>query len=338
MCEPQRIAIRDLQVDEFGWRTLPPPPMQFDVILAEPPFHLLNNSGAESGGAGDAPRTTVTALRGLPVGELCREDGACLLFMWTSGPHMAKALDLVHRWRFDFRTVLKVWARRSRVNFKRTVVSHRFGASSTEYLLLATRGSAVAIDRLLPRKTRVRESSEWPAVPVALRSGRTGRPDAKPIIDTYLGDRGAETLDKIHLFAEDTRAHPASGPVSASTWWRWGYAVRDILEPPRLAAAPTDLQTPCTRAADDEAHGTTRNPQSSPDRMSCAQDWDDDPASETSSCHDDEDAQGTLLAKRPKLGIFGPWNASLDRGQQSGPASATQAPGQLPKIETKAQV
>jgi N6-adenosine-specific RNA methylase IME4 len=43
----------------------------------------------------------------IPIPGIAKDD--CLLFMWTSNPHLAQAIELGHAWGFEYKTVAFVW-------------------------------------------------------------------------------------------------------------------------------------------------------------------------------------------------------------------------------------
>src|SRR3989344_1853188 len=53
------------------------------------------------------PTLKTEELKKLPVQEIANND--CLLFMWTSNPHLAQAVALGEAWGFDYKTVAFVW-------------------------------------------------------------------------------------------------------------------------------------------------------------------------------------------------------------------------------------
>ena len=46
-------------------------------------------------------------LKALPVTSLTADD--CLLFLWTSSPHLDQAIELINAWGFNWATVGFVW-------------------------------------------------------------------------------------------------------------------------------------------------------------------------------------------------------------------------------------
>jgi N6-adenosine-specific RNA methylase IME4 len=50
---------------------------------------------------------TLDKLKELKVKEKCDKD--CVLFLWTSSPHLPQAIELMTAWGFDYKTVAFVW-------------------------------------------------------------------------------------------------------------------------------------------------------------------------------------------------------------------------------------
>lgn len=100
------------------------PDCQYDIIYADPPWHyngkLQFDKSSKSREEIDLSRTIfistagfkyptlkLAELKKLNLSSIARED--CLLFMWTSNPHLAQAIELGQSWGFDYKTVGFVW-------------------------------------------------------------------------------------------------------------------------------------------------------------------------------------------------------------------------------------
>ena len=100
------------------------PNKKFDVIYADPPWDYngklqFDNSSKDveridlskkifiSSAAFKYPTLKTSELMKLPVQEIAKDD--CLLFMWTSNPHLAQAIMLGGAWGFEYKTVAFVW-------------------------------------------------------------------------------------------------------------------------------------------------------------------------------------------------------------------------------------
>jgi len=100
------------------------PNKKFDIILADPPWHyngkLQFDKSSKSKEKIDLskkifistsdfkyPTLKTSELMKLPVNEISKDD--CILFMWTSNPHLAQAIELGKAWGFEYKTVAFVW-------------------------------------------------------------------------------------------------------------------------------------------------------------------------------------------------------------------------------------
>lgn len=92
---------------------------KFSIIYADPPWDYKGQTqigvgGASSGGAKSHYSTLkLDDLKRLDIRSLCEKD--CLLFMWSSSPHLDQAIDLMRAWGFSWATVAFAWDKQ-RVN------------------------------------------------------------------------------------------------------------------------------------------------------------------------------------------------------------------------------
>ena len=77
------------------------------------------------------PTLTLKQLKTLPVSNIAASD--CLLFMWTTGPQLANAIDLARVWGFEYKTVAFVWD-------KMIHNPGRYTLSQTEFVLVFKKG------------------------------------------------------------------------------------------------------------------------------------------------------------------------------------------------------
>lgn len=93
--------------------------MKFSIIYADPPWDYagqtqIAHGGKCSGSAKSHYNTMKLAdLKKLDVAALAEDD--CLLFMWSSSPHLDQAIELMQAWGFDYSTIAFVWDKQ-RVN------------------------------------------------------------------------------------------------------------------------------------------------------------------------------------------------------------------------------
>jgi N6-adenosine-specific RNA methylase IME4 len=100
------------------------PDESFDIIYADPPWDYNGKLQFDktSKGADDIdlsrkifvstasfkyPTLKLEELKSMPVAQIANED--CLLFMWTSSPHLQQAIELGEAWGFVYRTVAFIW-------------------------------------------------------------------------------------------------------------------------------------------------------------------------------------------------------------------------------------
>jgi len=100
------------------------PKTKFDIIYADPPWHyngklqfdksskdrenldtsknlFISTSGFKY------PTLKTEKMKKIPILKIAKDD--CLLFMWTSSPHLSQAIELGEAWGFQYRTVAFIW-------------------------------------------------------------------------------------------------------------------------------------------------------------------------------------------------------------------------------------
>jgi len=102
----------------------PLPDEKYDIIYADPPWDYggklqfdRSSTGKEtidflkkifiSSAAFQYPTLRLGELKTLHVSKIAADDS--LLFMWTTNPHLAQAIEVGKSWGFDYRTVIFVW-------------------------------------------------------------------------------------------------------------------------------------------------------------------------------------------------------------------------------------
>lgn len=87
---------------------------KYQIVYADPPWDYKGQKqhngkgGVDTGGAIEHyPTMTLNELKLLRVKDVCDDD--CLLFMWTSSPHLDQAIELLKSWEFKYATVGFVW-------------------------------------------------------------------------------------------------------------------------------------------------------------------------------------------------------------------------------------
>ena len=100
------------------------PEKKYDIIYADPPWHYngklqfdktstakenlnLNREIFISSASFKYPTLKTEELMRIPILKISKDD--CLLFMWSTNPHLAQAIRLGEAWGFEYKTVAFVW-------------------------------------------------------------------------------------------------------------------------------------------------------------------------------------------------------------------------------------
>lgn len=110
----------------------------YEVILADPPWPYPKSCmfGPDNTINANKHYNTMTLdqIYNLPVQNFAAKDS--VLFLWTTGPHLANAFSVIKSWGFEYASVAFVW-------HKQKVLLGFYTMSSCEYCLVARRGSAL---------------------------------------------------------------------------------------------------------------------------------------------------------------------------------------------------
>ena len=86
--------------------------MSYQVLYADPAWDY---AGREQHGKKTSnksvkdhyPTMTLSAMKELNIKEICDKD--CILFMWSSSPHLKQAIELMEAWGFEYKTIAFIW-------------------------------------------------------------------------------------------------------------------------------------------------------------------------------------------------------------------------------------
>ena len=124
------------------------PDKKYQVIYADPPWDYggkmqydkttikNENIGFKkkifiSSAAFQYPTLKINQLKQLDVNSIAADD--CILFLWTTGPQLANAVELGEAWGFEYKTVAFVWD-------KMIHNPGRYTLSQTEFVLAFKKG------------------------------------------------------------------------------------------------------------------------------------------------------------------------------------------------------
>lgn len=88
----------------MNWPFDPLIPMKYGAILADPPwqYEMRSENGYEKSPEAHYSTMPIEEIAALPVGHLAGPD--CLLFMWSTWPHLTDALYVMDMWGFAYVT------------------------------------------------------------------------------------------------------------------------------------------------------------------------------------------------------------------------------------------
>lgn len=190
------------------------PEHTFDIIYADPPWDyngkLQFDKSSKSVDALDTtrnifissaafkyPTLKLSELMMMPVHHIAKED--CLLFMWSTNPHLAHAIQLGQAWGFEYKTVAFVWDKMIHNPGKYTL-------SNCELCLVFKRGR-------IPQPRGARNIQQLIRIP---RRAHSMKPDE--VRDAI--EKMFPTQDRIELFARR----------KCNGWTEWGLDVLNSLE------------------------------------------------------------------------------------------------------------
>lgn len=102
----------------------PLPNRRYDILYADPPWYYNGKLQFDKSGTAEKnhnwtkrifissasfkyPTVPTDELKKLPVQQIAQDDS--LLFLWTTNPHLAQAIELGIAWGFEYKTVAFVW-------------------------------------------------------------------------------------------------------------------------------------------------------------------------------------------------------------------------------------
>lgn len=160
-------------------------PMKYGVILADPPWRYEMRSDAGYTKSPDAHYDTmdIGQIARLPVGHLAAPD--CLLFLWSTWPHLPMALAVMRAWGFSYITGGS-WTKRSK-NWSVTMGTGYVLRSATEPFLVGKIGAPKIRDRSI--RNVIVQAEELPDSIESIRREHSRKPpQMRQMIDQLLPD------------------------------------------------------------------------------------------------------------------------------------------------------
>lgn len=139
---------------------------KYKVIYADPPWEFKSSGSdkIENQATNHYPVMPLKDICELPIKDITDRD--CALFLWACNPLLPQAMTLIKEWGFEYKTVFKVWTKRSK-NGNPVCAPGWWSRGSTELLLVGTKGSP------LKNKTTNSERQEY----ASIRGAHSEKPD-----------------------------------------------------------------------------------------------------------------------------------------------------------------
>lgn len=184
----------------------PLPKQKYDIIYADPPWHYngkmqfdksskdkhnidLSKEIFISSASFQYPTLKTSELMRLSLKDISKPD--CLLFMWSSSPHLQQAIELGNFWGFEYKTIAFVWDK----------MKHNPGQYTLSYCELC----------LVFKKGRIPQPRGARNIKQLVRAERT-KHSVKPIEVMQNIEKMFPTQTKIELFARQKK----------QGWESWG--------------------------------------------------------------------------------------------------------------------
>lgn len=175
-------------------------PLKYGAILADPPwaYEMYSAKGYDKSPEAHYDTMPLAEIKALPVAQLAAAD--CLLFMWSTWPHLKQAMSVLDAWDFTYKTG-GAWRKTTR-HGKPSFGGGLILRSSTEPYLIATRGEPKIMSRSVRNLIETDEEiliEDWPSVVVSLRREHSRKPvEAREQLEILLPD-----VDKCELFGRE---------------------------------------------------------------------------------------------------------------------------------------
>lgn len=153
------------------WPFDPLTPMKYGAILADPPwaYAMRSDKGYDKSPEAHYSTMPLDQIKALPVSHLAGPD--CLLFMWSTWPHLAQAMAVMQAWGFTFITGGS-WTKRTPLG-KAAFGTGYVLRSSTEPFLVGRLGSPQITSR---SERNLIEAAEIPDGIESLRREHSRKP------------------------------------------------------------------------------------------------------------------------------------------------------------------
>lgn len=116
------------------------------IIFADPPWTYDGSNGGSLMGLASHHYNTMSLndICALDIKKIAAKN--CILLMWTTGPHIKSALEVIDAWGFSYKTMYEVWVKTIKGEMKKNRLGF-YTKQCAEYILLATRGHPIRLKK-----------------------------------------------------------------------------------------------------------------------------------------------------------------------------------------------
>lgn len=185
------------------------PSKKYDIIYVDPPWHYNGKVQFDKSSKNKEkldrskpifistagfkyPTMKLDELKKIPISTITKDD--CLLFLWTTGPHLEQAIELGNSWGFKYRTIAFIW---NKLNHN----PGQYTLSNCELCLIFKKGK-------IPTPRGARNIKQLVEIP-------RGKHSEKPVKVAEAIKKMFPTQDRIELFAREKR----------KDWDSWGLEI-----------------------------------------------------------------------------------------------------------------
>lgn len=189
---------------------------RYEIIYCDPPWdykgqtqHAGHGGGSTGGAVSHYGTLTIEQLKRIDIRAIANKD--CLLFLWSTSPHLDQAIDLMKAWGFQWATVGFVWD-------KQRVNPGFYTMSQVEMCLIGKMGK-------IPRPRGARNVRQF-------LSEMRGDHSAKP----------SEVRDRIDLMFPSQKKIELFARKKVVGWDAWGEEIDSDIELTGLPTKPSESQ------------------------------------------------------------------------------------------------
>lgn len=131
---------------------------KYGGIIADPAwqYDMRSDKGYEKSPEAHYDTMPLEAIKALPVNQLAAKD--CLLFLWTTGPHLDQAIEVLKAWGFEYKSFI-VWHKKT-VHGKDAFGTGYIVRSCAELCLIGTIGAPTYEKKVASRQRNLIQTCE----------------------------------------------------------------------------------------------------------------------------------------------------------------------------------